>query len=284
MYIAATPNPRATEIRGAGDPHPLGANPVVNPWEAQALLAPARQLTPQADEREDLRVAHLILPSVAALALAAAPSAVASGAATSPSGGGSSPSGGVTTSTTPTTNSTTSTTTSTTSTGSTANSGGVGVGAGPAPLSTVAHPIVSGSFAEIKNGVAYAPAYAPVAVQQAIWAGNLIRTKPYIWGGGHAAFAARGYDCSGSVSFVLHAAGLLKTPFDSSDFMHWGQHGVGRWITVYTNPGHAFIEVAGVRFDTSGEADPHPAKGSGPRWRPLFLNPSGFTARHPLGF
>ena len=165
-----------------------------------------------------------------------------------------------------------------------AASGGVGVGAGPAPLSTVAHPTVQGSVAKVKNGIAYAPAYAPVAVQQAIWAGNLIRNTPYIWGGGHAAFTARGYDCSGAVSFVLHAAGLLKTPMDSSDFMHWGQQGLGRWITVYTNPGHAFIEIAGVRFDTSAEADPHPAKGSGPRWRPLFANPSGFMARHPRGF
>ena len=214
------------------------------------------------------------------MALAAAPSAVASGGAAPPSGGGASPSGGGSTPTTPTTNSAT----STTSTSSAANSGGVGVGAGPAPLSTVVHPIVPGSVAEIKNGIAYAPSYAPAAVQQAIWAGNQIRTKPYIWGGGHSAFVASGYDCSGSVSYVLHAAGLLKTPFDSSDFMHWGQRGIGRWITVYTNPGHAFVEIAGIRFDTSAEADPHPATGTGPRWRPLFLQPSGFMARHPLGF
>jgi cell wall-associated NlpC family hydrolase len=203
------------------------------------------------------------------LTLAAAPSAVA---AASPSGGGS-------IATTPT-----NATTSTTSTSSTASTGGAGIGAGPAPLSTVVRPIVPGSVAQIKNGIAYAPSYAPVAVQQAIWAGNRIRTKPYVWGGGHAAFVASGYDCSGSVSYVLHAAGLLKTPFDSSDLMQWGEKGIGRWITVYTNPGHAFIEIAGIRFDTSAEADPHPARGSGPRWRPLFLNPPGFMARHPLGF
>jgi hypothetical protein len=152
-----------------------------------------------------------------------------------------------------------------------------------APISTEFHPMVQGSVAIVKNGVAYAPSYAPIAVQRAIWAGNQIRHKPYIWGGGHASFNAAGYDCSGSVSFVLHAAGLLKTPMDSSDFMNWGNSGLGRWITVYTNPGHAFVEIAGVRFDTSAEADPHPAKGSGPHWRPLFEHPSGFMPRHPIG-
>ena len=86
------------------------------------------------------------------------------------------------------------------------------------------------------------------------------------------------------MSFVLHAAGLLKSPFDSSDFMAWGQSGLGQWITVYTNPGHAFVEIAGIRFDTSAEADPNPPPGSGPRWRPLFPHPGGFSARHPAGF
>jgi hypothetical protein len=143
--------------------------------------------------------------------------------------------------------------------------------------------MVQGSVAKIRNGVAYAPAYAPLAVQKAIWAGNQIRKKPYIWGGGHGAFISSGYDCSGAVSFVLHAAGLLKTPFDSSEFMNWGLRGMGRWITVYTNPGHAFIEIAGARFDTSAEADPHPAPGTGPHWRPLFVHPSGFMARHSAG-
>ncbi len=163
----------------------------------------------------------------------------------------------------------------------TAASGGAGLGAGAAPLSTPAHPIVQGSVAKIIHGVAYAPAAAPPAVQKAIWAGNQIRTKPYIWGGGHQAFIARGYDCSGSVSYVLHAAGLLKTPYDSSDFESWGNSGLGQWITVYTNPGHAFVQIAGIRFDTSREADPHPAPGTGPRWRPLYGHPAGFDARHP---
>ena len=277
MYIAATPNPRAPESAERGTQIP-GANSTVNPWEAQALLAPARQLTPQADEREDLRVSHLITSSVAALALIAAPSAFAAGGG-APTSSGSSPSGAAGTS-----GSAGAGSVSATAPVANANTGGGGIAAGPVPVNTVSHPVVQGFVAKIRSGVAYAPADAPAAVQRAIWAGNLIRTKPYIWGGGHQAFISRGYDCSGAVSYVLHAAGLLKTPFDSSDFMHWGQSGIGRWITVYTNPGHAFIEIAGVRFDTSAEADPHPAKGSGPRWRPLFAHPSGFMARHPLGY
>jgi hypothetical protein len=146
------------------------------------------------------------------------------------------------------------------------------------------HPTVPGYVAKIVNGLAYAPSLAPIQVQRAIWAGDQIRHKPYIYGGGHGSFRDAGYDCSGSVSYVLHAAGLVRQPMDSSDFMSWGQKGVGQWITVYTNPGHAFIEIAGIRFDTSAEADPHPAPGPSPRWRPLYPNPPGFMARHPLGF
>jgi len=163
-------------------------------------------------------------------------------------------------------------------------SGGAGVGAPPPAPSTPTQPTVPGFTAKIVKGVAYAPSYAPLAVQEAIWAGNKIRHKPYIFGGGHAAFIASGYDCSGSVSYVLHAAGLLASPFDSSDFMHWGQKGLGHWITVYTNPGHAFVQIAGIRLDTSAEGDPHPAKGTGPRWRPIMTSIHGFMARHPAGF
>ena len=164
------------------------------------------------------------------------------------------------------------------------NSGGAGVGAPPVAPSTLGQPTVPGFTAKIVHGVAYAPAYAPIAVQRAIWAGNRIRHKPYVFGGGHGAFIASGYDCSGSVSYVLHAAGLVSSPLDSSDFMHWGQHGLGHWITVYTNPGHAFVQIAGIRLDTSAEGDPHPAKGSGPRWRPTMRAIRGFMSRHPAGF
>jgi hypothetical protein len=163
-------------------------------------------------------------------------------------------------------------------------SGGAGLGTAPAQASTPQHPIVQGYKAKIVNGVAYAPSLAPIQVQRAIWAGNTIRRKPYVYGGGHASFTAMGYDCSGSVSYVLHAAGLLKTPFDSSDFMTWGKHGLGHWITVYANPGHAFIQIAGIRFDTSSEGDPNPAPGTGPHWRPLMHGTSGYLARHPAGY
>ncbi len=121
-------------------------------------------------------------------------------------------------------------------------------------------------------------------MQRAIWAGDRIRFKPYVYAGGHAKWNDIGYDCSGSASYVLHAAGLLKTSKDSSDFMTWGLTGAGQWITVYTNPGHALIEIAGIRLDTSAEQDPHPGRGSGPRWRPLMTSTSAYTARHPAGF
>jgi hypothetical protein len=168
------------------------------------------------------------------------------------------------------------------------NTGGAGLGLPPAPASTPKHPTVAGSKAKIINGVAYAPSWAPIQVQRAIWAGNRIRRKPYIWGGGHGSFTSSGYDCSGAVSYVLHAARLLTTPFSSVDFFGWGKAGLGQWITVYTNWGHAFVQIAGVRLDTSSEGEfkpfPGTAKGSGPRWRPVMTHIRGFRARHYVGF
>ena len=149
------------------------------------------------------------------------------------------------------------------------------------PVSTLSQPTVRGYVAKIIRGVAYAPAFAPMQVKRAIWAGNKIRTKPYAIGGGHGRWNDAAYDCSGSVSFVLHAAGLLKTSMDSSEFESWGHRGLGHWITVYTNPAHAFVEIAGIRLDTSREGDPHPAHGTGPRWRPVMSATGGFSARHP---
>jgi len=145
------------------------------------------------------------------------------------------------------------------------------------------HPTVHGTVAKIIHGIAYAPDQAPIQVQRAIWAGNQIRTKPYVWGGGHQSFKSDGYDCSGSVSYVLHAAGLLRTPFDSSDFISWAGSGLGNWITVYTNTDHAFVEIAGIRLDTSAAGDQHPTSGSGPRWRSLLTDVSAFSMRHPRG-
>ena len=155
---------------------------------------------------------------------------------------------------------------------------------GAPPALPFPRPTVPGATAEIIDGLAYAPADAPLQVQQAIWAGDRIRFKPYIYGGGHGKWNDAGYDCSGSVSYVLHAAGLLKTSMDSSDFETWGRRGAGQWITVYTNPGHAFIEIAGIRLDTSAEQDPNPPAGTGPRWRPLVTSTAGFMPRHPVGF
>lgn len=169
-----------------------------------------------------------------------------------------------------------------------ANTGGAGLGIPAAPASTPAHPTVAGARAKIINGIAYAPSYAPIQVQRAIWAGDRIRRKPYIWGGGHGSFTSPGYDCSGAVSYVLHAAGLLTSPFDSTDFFSWGAKGRGRWITVYTNSGHAFVEIAGIRFDTSSEGElkplPGTARGSGPRWRHLLRGTRAFQPRHYIGY
>jgi cell wall-associated NlpC family hydrolase len=149
--------------------------------------------------------------------------------------------------------------------------GGAGYGSVPFML----HPTVPGDVGVVKGGVAYAPTGAPIEVQHAIWAANKLLDKPYIFGGGHRSFRSRGYDCSGTVSFALHGAGLLDSPLDSSSFMRWGLRGKGAWITVYTNPGHAWVMIAGMRLDTSGPG------ASGPRWRTETRSTHGFRVRHP---
>jgi cell wall-associated NlpC family hydrolase len=159
----------------------------------------------------------------------------------------------------------------------------------PAPPSTggaaygvVFQPTVPGVVAQIVNGVAYAPDQAPDQVKQAIWAANQIVGMPYRLGGGHKlGFTDKAYDCSGTVSFALHGGNLLTTPRDSSSFLRYGAAGKGQWITVYTNPGHAFAVIAGLRLDTSAAGDP--AGGSGPRWRPNLRSTRGYRARHPVG-
>jgi hypothetical protein len=217
-----------------------------------------------------LRVFRLMASSFAVLALSGAPAALAAS-------GGATPGGASTQPPAPT---------PLTPPGPT--TGGAGVTTPPIVPGSPAEPTVAGPVAKIVDGVAYAPTWAPLPVQEAIWAGNRIRTKPYIWGGGHGSFNSRGYDCSGSVSYVLHAAGLLRTPMDSSDFYSWGTRGLGQWITVYTSPGHAFVEIAGIRLDTSTEGESRApvgtAPGTGPRWRPLMKKTSGFQPRHLLGF
>jgi cell wall-associated NlpC family hydrolase len=131
--------------------------------------------------------------------------------------------------------------------------------------------------ARLIRGVAYPPAGAPQAVVRAIRAGNKLQDKPYRYGGGHGSFRDTAYDCSGTVSFALHGGGLLRSPLASGDLMTWGRAGRGRWITVYSNPGHAYAVIAGLRLDTSGTG------GRGPRWQALQRDRAGFVARHPAG-
>jgi hypothetical protein len=153
---------------------------------------------------------------------------------------------------------------------------------------------VPGDLAQLlPDGTAAAPANAPAQVKQAIWAANSLQTLPYIYGGGHnLKFSGKGYDCSGTVSFALHAAGLLKRPLDSGSFMKWGIKGDGQWITVFTNRGHAYAVIAGLRLDTSmagmsrsrAKTAARSAFERGPRWRPTGRPALGFVKRHPLSF
>ncbi|MEY2496606.1 MAG: hypothetical protein QOD12_162 [Verrucomicrobiota bacterium] len=141
------------------------------------------------------------------------------------------------------------------------------------------HPTVAGSRAVVRNGTAYAPSRAPQSVKNAIWAANTIRRKPYIWGGGHGSFYDRGYDCSGSVSYALHGAGLLTAPLPSSDLMRYGERGRGRWITIYSRPGHTFAVIAGLRLDTT---DLGHGGDVGPRWYADGRDTGSYVARHPV--
>lgn len=134
-----------------------------------------------------------------------------------------------------------------------------------------------GERAALINGQAIAPAGAPAAVKAAIAAANSITSTPYIWGGGHGSFESPGYDCSGAVSYALHGGGLLSSPLDSTGLTFWGEPGEGGWITVYGNSGHAYMVIAGLRFDTSGTG------GAGPRWHEDMRSPAGFIPRHPAG-
>ncbi len=127
------------------------------------------------------------------------------------------------------------------------------------------------------NGLAIAPEGAPEAVRQIIAAGNRIAKKPYKWGGGHGRWNDSGYDCSGSVSYALRGADLLKSPLASYDFFGWAESGKGRWVTIYTNSGHMYMVVAGLRFDTSGRS------GKGSRWQAATRDPRAFQVRHPAG-
>jgi hypothetical protein len=152
------------------------------------------------------------------------------------------------------------------------------------------------SKAAVWNGKAIAPAGAPRRVKRVIAWGNQIIGKPYRYGGGHRVFATRsrrqgsrsrrvqldtGYDCSGSVSHALYGGRFLRAPLDSGSFASWGQDGPGRWITVYTNAGHAYLVVAGLRLDTSLRDDP---THTGPQWSKKLRRSASFTPRHPRNY
>jgi hypothetical protein len=141
-------------------------------------------------------------------------------------------------------------------------------------------PTATGSrFSALVGGRAVAPLSAPPVVKQVIAAANRIRTTPYIWGGGHRSWNSRGYDCSGAVSYALHGGALLSSPLVSGSFMGWGAPGPGRWITIYANGSHVYAVIAGLRWDTSGNA-----RGTGPRWHKAPAYPKGFVVRHPVGY
>jgi hypothetical protein len=132
----------------------------------------------------------------------------------------------------------------------------------------------------LPSGQLIPPKSAPPRVKQVIAAANRIRSKPYVFGGGHARWWDRGYDCSGSVSYALHGGRFLESPLPSGPMMRWGAAGEGRWITVYANGGHAYAVIAGVRWDTSGDKGGE----TGPRWHTDLRDNAGFVARHPLGY
>lgn len=135
--------------------------------------------------------------------------------------------------------------------------------------------------ARLVNGRAIAPANAPAVVKRVIAFANHIRTQPYVWGGGHASFTSYGYDCSGAVSYALHGGRLLSVPETSGSLETFGEPGPGKWITIYANSAHAYMVVAGLRFDTAGDTS-----GTGPRWHPTAAAAASgrFIVRHPVGY
>jgi hypothetical protein len=132
----------------------------------------------------------------------------------------------------------------------------------------------------LPGGQAVAPPSAPPAVKAMIEAANRIRHRPYVWGGGHRSWASRGYDCSGSVSYVMHAAGLLDWALDSTGFMRWGGGGAGQWVRIYANHEHVYAVIAGLRWDTSMTTEDD---GGGPGWSEEMRSGRGFRLRHPVG-
>jgi hypothetical protein len=141
--------------------------------------------------------------------------------------------------------------------------------------------------ATLVDGRVIAPASAPRRVKRVIEAANRLVEKPYIYGGGHKPFSSTldsGYDCSGAVSYALYGGRFLRSPLPSGSLMSWGEEGPGDWITVYAHGGHAYIVVAGLRFDTSLRDPDAPGPSTGPRWSRTLRESDAFVARHPTGY
>jgi hypothetical protein len=142
--------------------------------------------------------------------------------------------------------------------------------------------------AKLVDGRVVAPASAPTRVKRVIAAANRLVEKPYVYGGGHRPFVKgqldSGYDCSGSVSYALYGGRFLRSPLPSGAMMGWARSGPGRWITVYANSGHAYMVVAGLRFDTSLHDPDAPGPRTGPRWSRNLRDSGAFVARHPRGY
>ena len=143
---------------------------------------------------------------------------------------------------------------------------------------TATHPVGGVDSALLLNRTALPPPSAPDVIKGVISAANLIVGQPYRLGGGHGSWQSKGYDCSGAVSYALAGGGLLQTPLTSGQFMSYGAPGPGHWLTIYANSGHVYAVIAGLRWDTVGDA-----RGSGPRWHPYDAYPNGFAARHIPG-
>jgi cell wall-associated NlpC family hydrolase len=146
---------------------------------------------------------------------------------------------------------------------------------GPATWAALGHP---GARAVLKRGrLRTGAGSGPATVRRIVASANRIAHHPYKYGGGHGTWNDTGYDCSGSVSYALHGAGLLDSALTSGDFMSWGAPGKGRWVTIYANPGHVYMVINGRRFDTTGRDE------SGSRWQSRSRSPAGYTVRHPPG-
>jgi peptidoglycan hydrolase-like protein with peptidoglycan-binding domain len=129
------------------------------------------------------------------------------------------------------------------------------------------------------DGTASPPANAPTTIKKLFAAANTIANMPYVYGGGHATWNDSGYDCSGSLSYALHGAGLLSAPLDSTEFESWGRSGAGHWISIWSNSGHTYMYVAGLRYDTSAQSST-----GGSRWTTQSRSNSGFVETHPTGW